>query len=166
MPYRRICGDRKLSNRLTSASAPNTNKTYGGNLLLDYAMYFMPYIVDSVVRSSTTKTWRPEMSPRPTEHSRPPRCAPPCAPCAPPVAFGIRLEAQNLTSTPRKVLILQPNMFIERGDCVSLTAQCNTARGGGSNAYVDVQCLTGTWGESLGDDLCLHGLPACDKVDV
>ena len=30
--YRRICGDRKLSNRLTSASAPNTNKTYGGNL--------------------------------------------------------------------------------------------------------------------------------------
>ena len=93
-----------------------------------YAMYFMPYIVDSVVRSSTTKTWRPEMSPRPTEHSRSPRCAPPCAPCAPPVAFGIRLEAQNLSSPPRKVLILQPNMFIERGDCVSLTAQCNTAR--------------------------------------
>ena len=134
--------------------------------IYSYAMYFMPYIVDSVVRSSTTKTWRPEMSPRPTEHSRPPRCAPPCAPCAPPVAFGIRLEAQNLTSPPRKVLILQPNMFIERGDCVSLTAQCNTARGGGGSAYVDVRCLTGTLGESLGDDLCLHGLPACDKVDV
>ena len=134
--------------------------------IYSYAMYFMPYIVDSVVRSSTTKTWRPEMSPRPTEHSRPPRCAPPCAPCAPPVAFGIRLEAQNLTSTPRKVLILQPNMFIERGDCVSLTAQCNTARGGGGNAYVDVQCLTSTWGESLDGDLCLHGLLLCDKVDV
>ena len=49
-------------------------------------------------------------------------------------------------------------MFIERGDCVSLTAQCNTARGEGSSVYVDVQCLTSTWGESLDDDLCLHGL--------
>ena len=134
--------------------------------IYSYAMYFMPYIVDSVVRSSTTKTWRPEMSPRPTEHSRPLRCAPPCAPCAPPVAFGIRLEAQNLTWLPRKVLILQPNMFIERGDCVSLTAQCNTAHGGGGNAYVDVQCLTSTWGESLDGDLCLHGLLLCDKVDA
>ena len=56
-------------------------------------------------------------------------------------------------------------MFIERGDCVSLTAQCNTARGGGGSAYVDVQCLTGTWGEWLDDDLCLHGLLLCDKVD-
>ena len=37
--YRRICGDRKLSNRLTSASAPNTNKTYGGNLLLRYVLH-------------------------------------------------------------------------------------------------------------------------------
>jgi hypothetical protein len=82
------------------------------------------------------------------------------------VAFGIRLEARNLTSRSRKVLILQPNMFIERGDCVSLTAQCNTAHGGGSNAYVDVQCLTSTWGESLDGDLCLHGLLLCDKVDV
>ena len=49
-------------------------------------------------------------------------------------------------------------MFIERGDCVSLTAQCNTARGEGSSVYVDVQCLTSTWGESLDDDLCLHEL--------
>jgi hypothetical protein len=46
--YRRIFGDRKLSNRLTSGSAANTNKTYGGKS--SYAMYFMPYIVDSVVR--------------------------------------------------------------------------------------------------------------------
>ena len=38
-PYRRICGDRKLSNRLTSASAPNTNKTYGGNPLLRYVLH-------------------------------------------------------------------------------------------------------------------------------
>ena len=37
--YRRISGDRKLSNRLTSASAPNTNKTYGGNLLLRYVLH-------------------------------------------------------------------------------------------------------------------------------
>ena len=57
-------------------------------------------------------------------------------------------------------------MFIERGDCVSLTPQCNTARGGGGSAYVNVQCLTGTWGESLDDDLCLHGLLLCDKVDA
>ena len=45
--YRRILGVRYLSNRLTSASGPNTNKTYGGKS--SYAMYFMPYIVDSVV---------------------------------------------------------------------------------------------------------------------
>ena len=45
--YRRILGDRKLSNRLTSGYAANTNKTYGGKS--SYAMYFMPYIVDSVV---------------------------------------------------------------------------------------------------------------------
>ena len=38
-PYRRISGDRKLSNRLTSASAPNTNKTYGGNPLLRYVLH-------------------------------------------------------------------------------------------------------------------------------
>ena len=62
--------------------------------------------------------------------------------------------------------MLLPNMFIERGDCVSLTAQCNTARGGGGSAYVNVQCLTGTWGVSLDDDLCLHGLLLCDKVDA
>ena len=48
--YRRILGDRKLSNRLTSASAPNTNKTYSMGEIYSYAMYFMPYIVDSVVR--------------------------------------------------------------------------------------------------------------------
>ena len=28
-----------MSNRLTSASAPNTNKTYGGNLLLRYVLH-------------------------------------------------------------------------------------------------------------------------------
>ena len=57
-------------------------------------------------------------------------------------------------------------MFIERGPCVSLTVQCNTTRGGGGSVNVDVQCLTGTWGESLDDDLCLHGLLLCDKVDA
>ena len=35
-----------MSNRLTSGYAANTNKTYGGKS--SYAMYFMPYIVDSV----------------------------------------------------------------------------------------------------------------------
>ena len=45
--YRRILGVRYLSNRLTSGYAANTNKTYGGKS--SYAMYFMPYIVDSVV---------------------------------------------------------------------------------------------------------------------
>ena len=35
----RMCGDRKLSNRLTSASAPNTNKTYGENPLLRYVLH-------------------------------------------------------------------------------------------------------------------------------
>ena len=57
-------------------------------------------------------------------------------------------------------------MFIERGDGVSLTAQCNTARGGDGSVYVDVQCLISMWGESLDGDLCLHGLLLCDKVDV
>ena len=45
--YRRICTKRLVSNRLTSGYAANTNKTYGGKS--SYAMYFMPYIVDSVV---------------------------------------------------------------------------------------------------------------------
>ena len=45
--YRRILGVRYLSNRLTSGHTANTNKTYGGKS--SYAMYFMPYIVDSVV---------------------------------------------------------------------------------------------------------------------
>ena len=36
-----------MSNRLTSGHTANTNKTYGGKS--SYAMYFMPYIVDSVV---------------------------------------------------------------------------------------------------------------------
>ena len=49
---------------------------------------------------------------------------------------------------------------------VSLTVQCNTAHGGGGSVYVDGQCLTGTWGESMDDDLCLHELPVCDKVGV
>ena len=57
-------------------------------------------------------------------------------------------------------------MFIERGDCVSMTVQCNMAHGGGSSVYVDVQCLTSMWGESLDDDLILHGVLLCDKVDV
>ena len=39
--YRRIFLNRKLSNRLTSGSAANTNKTYEGKS--SYAMYFMPY---------------------------------------------------------------------------------------------------------------------------
>ena len=47
MIYRRIFLDRYLSNRLTSGYAANTNKTYEGKS--SYAMYFMPYIVDSVV---------------------------------------------------------------------------------------------------------------------
>ena len=45
--YRWILGVRYLSNRLTSGYAANTNKTYEGKS--SYAMYFMPYIVDSVV---------------------------------------------------------------------------------------------------------------------
>ena len=45
--YRRILTKRLVSNRLTSGYAANTNKTYGGKS--SYAMYFMPYIVDSVV---------------------------------------------------------------------------------------------------------------------